>query len=194
MIDVLLSYKSSWRILWIYSYSPGRGFYRKELQKLTKLSNMALDNSLAKLIQFGILNKEKRVYRINASNIYVGMIFELIKNIKKELRELSWNNILVLHDFLFAALNVHGYIKGLVLFGSIAKLTSSKNSDFDICVITHKRNMKKKMMLESFCKKVEDEHDLEFQLHYYTEEEFEEGKKRKEPLIEEIIKSGIKII
>lgn len=194
MIDVLLSYKSTWKILWVYSYSPGKGFYRKELQELTKLSNMALDNSLDKLIQFGILNKEKRVYKINMSNNYAGMIFEFIKNIKKELKELSWDNILVLHDFLFAVLNVHGYINGLILFGSRAKLTSSDSSDFDICVITYKRDMRKKMMLESFCKKVEDEHNTEFQLHYYTKEEFEEGKKRKDPLIEEIIKDGIKIL
>ena len=194
MIDALLSYKSTWKILWVYSYSPGKGFYRKELQELTKLSNMALDNSLDKLIQFGILNKEKRVYKINMSNNYAGMILEFIKNIKKELKELSWGNILVLHDFLFAVLNVHGYINGLILFGSRAKLTSSDSSDFDICVITYKRDMRKKMMLESFCKKVEDEHNTEFQLHYYTEEEFEEGKKRKDPLIEEIIKDGIKIL
>lgn len=194
MIDILLSYKSVWRILLLYSYAPGKGLYRDEIKKMSKLANMPLDMALNRLIQFGILIKGGRVYKIDNSNKYTEKIFDIINNIKKDLRGLSYNTILILHEFVRSTLDIPFYIKEMMLFGSRAKLIPAQDSDFDICIITREKDMKKETELENTCEKIEKNFDVNFQLHFFTENEWSEGRKKKDPLIEEIIKDGVRLL
>jgi predicted nucleotidyltransferase len=72
------------------------------------------------------------------------------------------------------------------LFGSYAKGTASEESDFDVCVIVKERNLKEEAKLSKLPEKV--------QLHFFSEEEFEELKREKDKIVEDILKDGIEII
>jgi len=60
----------------------------------------------------------------------------------------------------------------IILFGSHAKGIASEESDFDLCVIVKKRNLKEEAKLSGLPEKM--------QLHIFSEEEFEKLKKEKE--------------
>jgi predicted nucleotidyltransferase len=74
----------------------------------------------------------------------------------------------------------------VILFRTHAKGTATEESDFDICVIVKERNLKEEAKLSKLPEKV--------QLHFFSEEEFEELKKKKDKLVEDILKDGIEII
>jgi predicted nucleotidyltransferase len=74
----------------------------------------------------------------------------------------------------------------VILFGSRAKGTATEESDFDVCVIVKERNLKEEAKLGKLPEKV--------QLHFFSEKEFEELKKKKDKLVEDILKDGTDLI
>ena len=76
--------------------------------------------------------------------------------------------------------------KSIILFGSQVKGIASQESDFDICIIVEKKDRKK---LREISKLPEN-----IQIHIFEEKEFQELKKERDPLVEEILRDGVKII
>jgi predicted nucleotidyltransferase len=73
-----------------------------------------------------------------------------------------------------------------VVFGSRVKCITREDSDFDICVIVKQRNLKEEAKLSRLPEKV--------QLHFFSEKEFDELRKKRDKLVEDILKDGIELI
>jgi len=58
----------SFKILSLFSLSPGSRFRRKEIKERTKLNNIPLDKTLLKLLSGKILKKEENLYMLNFEN------------------------------------------------------------------------------------------------------------------------------
>lgn len=189
MISMSLGRKSNIKILYLFSEIPGKSLTRKEIQKLTKLANNPLNNSLNFLVRSKILIKEKRAYRLNFENKEVNQIIELLKTEKKNLRNLSLDIWLILFD-LTTKLIEKIEIKNIYLFGSYAKLIAHPKSDIDIAIILKKRRVKVDIIIEKIISEIENKFNKKIQIHIFEEREFN----KKNKLVKEILKDGIKIV
>jgi predicted nucleotidyltransferase len=130
MIFNILNNKSTWKLLALYSYSPGSGFTREDIKKILKWNNTTLDKALEKLFFYDILKKEKRIIKYN----FESGILDLFEKEKKRLNYPSFELFLILNDFIKFC---ESHKADMFLFGSHAKKTASINSDIDIAVYSN---------------------------------------------------------
>jgi predicted nucleotidyltransferase len=179
MIINILNNKSVWKLLALISYSPGSGYTRQEILRLLKWNNLSLDRTLKKLEFYKIIEKEKRIIKINFSNEESNSLLDIIEKDKKKLNYPSFELFLILNEFLRLIENKN--IDFIYLFGSHAKKIASVKSDIDIAIFSDK-----KINLIEAKDKILQEFNKEIQLHLFKINE--KGK-----LIDDILKNGVKI-
>ena len=173
--------KDVFKILSLFGISPGSRFKRNEIKDRTFLYNINLDKALIRLVNLGLVKKDRNYYQINFENEMKNKIFDPVIGEYKRLREIPFKVYLLLID-LMEEISKSGETE-VYLFGSYAKLIYKENSDVDIAVINGKVNAK-------IIDKVEKRYKLKVEPHYFKKDEF--YKNKKDPLIKEIIKNGIK--
>ncbi len=181
MISCLFE-KDIFKVLSLFGISPGSRFKRNEIKEKTLLYNVNLDKALNKLVNIDLLKKDKNYYQINFENDIKDKILNLVIKEYKRLREIPFKVYLLVID-LMGGISKNKKIE-VYLFGSYAKLIYKENSDVDIAIIGKKLN-------EKFLNKLEDKYKLKIEIHYFNKNEF--YKNKKDPLIKEIIKNGIKV-
>jgi len=129
------------KILRIYFENPGKTFTVRNMSKLTRIPRSSVHKKLFEMKTKNILNKENSLQdngliKIKKINYFVEEIFES-----------------GLIEFLTDKLNP----SCIILFGSIRKGESDKNSDIDIFV---ESSVKKKLDLAKFEKKIGHKIDL----------------------------------
>ena len=184
-----LGNKTSWKILRLLSEAPGRGTSRSEIKEMTKAGNFALSKSLEELTRYGILLKKKigkkEIYWLNSADPRVQELLKLFEIERTKLKNLKPSKVIFLSKVL-DEINKKLSPESVILFGSHAKGTATEESDFDLCVIIKKITTKQRLMITSLPEKV--------QVHLFEKKEFEELKRRKDPLVEEILRDGVKLI
>lgn len=177
-----------YKILSFFSLSPGSRFNRKEIKNRILLNNVPLDAALSRLLSSGILIKERNYYSINLEDDYSKKMIDICKKQYKKLREPPLNVFYMLID-LISGISVH---KGteISLFGSYAKLVYSEKSDVDLAVLTTLKT--DKGFIRKIAAKLEKTYEKNIELHFFDKRSF--LKNKKDPLVEEIIRNGVKII
>lgn len=125
--------KDCFKVLSVFSLSPGSRFKRKEIKDMTRMNNVPLDNGLTRLINCGILKVDKRLYQLNFEKDETKKVLELVTRQYKELRELPLNVFLLLSDLVDVLSTVRDV--EVILFGSYAKLVYKEKSDVDVAII-----------------------------------------------------------
>jgi predicted nucleotidyltransferase len=188
MYENFLGNKTAWKILRILAEAPGRGTTRKEIKEITRAGNFALSNSLRELERHNILLKKKigkkEIYWLNSANLIAQKIMELFEMERIKLKNLQPSKTIFLAKVVDEIDKFNP--KSVILFGSYAKGIATEESDFDLCVIVEKN---KKDYLIKLSKLPEN-----VQVHIFEEGEFEELKKKRDTLVEEIIRDGIQIL
>lgn len=188
MLENFLGNKTAWKILRVLSEAPGKGVARSEIKALTKAGNLALSNSLKELETYGIIKKKKMgkkdIYWLNVANKFAKKILELFEIEMENLKGLPPSKVIYLAKIISRLERIKP--KSVILFGSQVKGIASQESDFDICVIVEKKDRRKLREISKLPENV--------QLHIFEEKEFYELKKEKDPLIEEILRDGVKLI
>ena len=174
--------KDIFKVLSLFGISLGSRFKRNEIKDKTLLYNVNLDKALNKLINLGLLKKDKNYYQVNFENEVKDKIFGPVIKEYKRMREIPFKVYLLLIDLIEEPSK--NKETEIYLFGSYAKLIYKENSDVDIAVIGGKINAK-------LINKLEKKYGLKIELHYFKKDEF--YKNKKDPLIKEIIKNGIKL-
>ena len=121
------------KILTLFSLSPGSSWSRKDIQDKVNLYNVPLDKALAQLINTGILQKKKKYYSLQWEFEYTKLIIGLCQGQFKQLRELPLSVYNILIDFLYSLSSFKNI--EVFLFGSYSKLIYKENSDIDIALI-----------------------------------------------------------
>ena len=174
-------------ILTIFSISPGSRFLRKELKEKTRLNNVNLDNSLAALMNSGIIKKEGRFLSLNLdrSRELISIISSQYKK-AKELPLDAYFSIIAIVYFLskFKGINVY-------LFGSYSKLVYKDTSDIDLAIVADKIDDKAKKEINALAQKTELRYGKKIELHYFGLNFY---KNRKDSLVREILKNGLRLI
>lgn len=180
--------KDCFKILTLFSISPGSKFNRKEIKEKVLLNNVPLDNALKRLLYGNILKKQNNYYSINFENSSAKEMMAICKNQYTELREIPLNVYFLIMDFLDELVkqrNIEVY-----LFGSYAKLVYNIRSDIDVAILStdkiNKKQINKKIL------KLEKEYGKNIEVHYFNRRLF--YKNKKDPLVKEILKNGIKLL
>ena len=176
------------KIISLFSLSPGSRFSRKEIKGKTELNNVPLDISLSRLLKSAILKKEARLYSVNFENEGGKSIVQLAAKQYKELKDLPFDVYLLLVDIAYMTsvakeAEVH-------LFGSYSKLVYREGSDIDIALLTTKKFNKK--AFEKHMSKIEKVYRKNVEVHYF--DKFDFYKSKKDPLVTEILKNGVRLI
>jgi predicted nucleotidyltransferase len=190
MLEAILGYKSSWRILSLLLETPRKLISRTEIYKHTRLGNSPLSKGLERLTNANIIIKEKKgkkeYYYINTENPFTKNIQELWTLEKKELRFLEYDIKIILSEII-RSISEFNEIQEIYLFGSYAKGTASINSDVDLGIITN-RKFTETPELTNTISNIEKKHKKEIQLHFLIKQDLKTN-----PVGREIINTGIKI-
>jgi predicted nucleotidyltransferase len=187
MYENFLGNKTAWKILRILSEAPGRGTTRKEIKEISGGGNFALSNSLKELERYKIILKKKvgkkEIFWLNSAHPVVNEIIKLFELERERLKNLQPSKAIFLAKILDEINKINP--KSVILFGSHAKGTATEESDFDLCVVVKEKKKEHVMKLSKLPERV--------QVHLFEEKEFEELKKKKDQLVEEIIRDGIEL-
>ena len=192
LIEPILGYKSSWRILSLLFETPRKLVSRKELFEFTKLGNAPLSKGLSRLVKAGIILLEKKgkkeFYYVNTDNNYTKGARELWESEKKDSRQLDYDIKIIASELIRQLLDVSN-AKKAILFGSWAKGTASMKSDVDLAVV-FEGEILQEMEITRIVKKLEKQFGKEVQIHYFTEKSFN----AKNKLTDEIKRDGISVL
>jgi predicted nucleotidyltransferase len=198
LLDVCLGTRTAWKILFVFAEAPGKAVSRKEIQQLTKLGNKVLTKFLLLLEKFGMITSSKigkaYYYKLNLSNPFVEQIIETILLEKKQLNNPDFAALNVLREFVYELTNADlENLEQVILFGSYAKRTFSKDSDIDVAIITAEKSADDELLITDIIDRLHKRFRKEIQPHHYTANEFKE-RKNKDKLIKEILKDGIRLV
>ena len=120
-----------WKLLRIFLQYPDRGFYTKEISRLTGIGAGTVNNFLRNIQKDNILIKEivgnVHLYKLNNE-------LELIKHLKIVHTLLEFKQ----HDFAGQFLKLDETVSSIILYGSHANGRPRPDSDIDLAVVSRK--------------------------------------------------------
>ena len=195
MIDNILGNKVLIRILRFLYLSPNRYFSFLEIEKFVGMGRAGITLALRKLEYYKMAYVEKKGgkrYKLNLDNPLVELLKGLFEYEKKFFQGIDPKKLNAIANFENDCIKRLEGLKGIWLFGSVAKGKAKEKSDIDFFVLVEKGGNKAllKAALEEIKEKYEEKHKIQTIL--MDEEEFD--KRKKEPLVQEILASGINIM
>lgn len=179
---------SEFKVLTAFLKTPSKELYGREIERLANTTHERTLNYLNGLTNKKILSKEKRgkqvFYRLNKNNILTLKalsIAELEKRIEftKTSHEAS-----AITDFLRKSSDLGLDVKFILLFGSVARKQSTKQSDIDLLFVLNK-NGKAEQNLTKLARERETITGKSFSLHITNIKELEK-RWLKEPIYRNI--------
>ncbi len=178
------------KVMVLFSLSPGSRFNRTEIKSKVKLNNVPLDKALLSLLASEAVKREKNYYSVNLESEYAKKILELCNKQYKQLRELPLDVFYLLMDLIFCFSLVKG--TELFLFGSYAKLIYKEGSDVDLAVLSRYQNSLEKKKIDKIINKLEKNYHKKVELHHFERKSF--YKNKRDPLVKGILRDGIRLI
>ena len=187
MISLIFN-SDCYKILILFSLSPGSRFNRKEIKEKTRLNNVPLDKALRQILASGVAKREKNYYSLNIADKSAKELLEICQYQYQQLRELPLAVFYLLTDLVDSGL----FLKGneLWLFGSYAKLVYKENSDIDIAVL-YSQEISKESINKTVAK-LEKIYNKKIEVHYFEKTGF--YKNKKDPLVNGILRDGVRLI
>ncbi|MBW2975418.1 nucleotidyltransferase domain-containing protein [Candidatus Woesearchaeota archaeon] len=195
MIDNILGNKVLMRILRFLYLSPNRYFSFLEIEGFIGAGRAGIMSALKKLDYYGIVYVERKGgkrYKLKLDAPLVEKLRELLDYEKRFFQGIDPKKLNIVANFENDCIKNLDGLKGIWLFGSVAKGKSKERSDIDLFILVEKGKNRTllKTSLEEIKEKYEDKYEIETIL--MDEEEF--NKRKKESLVQEILKSGINIV
>ena len=195
MIDNILGNKALMRILRFLYLSPNRYFSFLEIEKFVGTGRAGITLALRKLEYYKMAYVEKKGgkrYKLNLDNYLVGLLKELFEYEKKFFQGMDPKKMNVIANFENDCIKRLEGLKGIWLFGSVAKGKSKEKSDMDLFVFVEKgRN---KALLKTALEEIKEKYEEKYKIQTILMDEEEFKKRKKEPLVKEILASGINIM
>ncbi|OPY30694.1 MAG: Nucleotidyltransferase domain protein [Methanocella sp. PtaU1.Bin125] len=180
--------KDCFKILSMFSISPGSRFKRNEIKANTKQNNVTLDRALTRLVNSKIIGIDRNYYFVNFENDNARKMIDIVSGQYKGLRELPLNVFLLIVD-LIDVLSTKKRIE-VYLFGSYAKLIYREQSDVDIAVLLPAQDMK--IDFDRIAQKLEKVYGKHVEIHDFEKESFYQNKN--DPMVSDILRNGIRLL
>lgn len=190
LLDVCLGYKSVWRVLGLFSSTPGKALSREELRQFTGLGNEPLSAALERLKKFELMDVRKvgkrEYYTLNLANKWMPKILDLCKAEAEENQAMRSDVMTPVREFTRKLLEQTDSIKKVIVFGSVVKRTETKHSDIDLALVVEREDTKQELAVEGIIAGIKERFGRQIQVHYFTEDEFKQDNK----ICEDIKKEG----
>lgn len=193
MIDNIIGNKVIIRILRFLYLSPNRYFSFLELEKFIGAGRAGIVSSLQKLEYYGLVYTEKKGgkrYKLKLDHPIIERLDALFAYEKKFFQGIDPQKLNALANIENDCIKKIPGLQEIRLFGSVAKGKAQERSDIDIFILLVKATPILKTTLEEIREKYEKKYKI--QTIIMDEEEFK--KRKKEPVVQEIIKTGINIV
>ena len=174
------------KILALFATSPGSAFLRKELKEKTFLHNVSLDNALAALCANRILEKQRRLFRVNFHEKAAKVLLALFTEEYARFKEIPLKVFFLLME-ISSSLCRESQVKHILLFGSYAKLVYRQDSDIDLAIITDGDDEKIKSMVKKGAEMLEEKFEVVVEAHFFSEKDLQ----AKDPLIHELKRNNV---
>src|SRR3989338_9565284 len=195
MIDNILGNKALMRILRFLYLSPNRYFSFLEIEKFVGMGRAGTTLALRKLEYYGMVYVEKKGgkrYKLNLDSLLVGLLKELFEYEKKFFQGMNLKKLNVISNFENDCIKRLDGLKGIWLFGSVAKGKDKEKSDIDLFVLVEKGM--NKALLKTALEEIKEKYEEKYKIQTILMDEEEFKKRKKEPLVKEILASGINIM
>ncbi len=182
--------RDCFKILSLFTVSPGSGFRRNQIKDKTLLNNVPLDKALTRLARANVLRNDRNIYRINFESEYSKKVLEIVSKQHKEMKELPLNVYFLLIDLVDGLSILKREKIEVYLFGSYSKLIYREKSDVDIAVLGPENLDVNKVLKIS--NKLEVKYNKHVEVHDFVKEDF--YKNKRDPLVNDILTNGIRLI
>jgi predicted nucleotidyltransferase len=192
MIDNILGNKVLIRILRFLYLSPNRYFSFLEFENYIGAGREGIRLALRKLEFYGMVYLEKKGgkrYKLKLDHPIVERLEGLFSYEKSFFQGIDPKKMNIISNFENDCVKKIDGLKGIWLFGSVAKSKSTEKSDIDLFVLVKNNTAFIKTALEEIKEKYEDKRNIQTIL--MDEEEFRKRKKSK--LMKEIMNTGISL-
>src|SRR3989344_2459810 len=195
MIDNILGNKVLMRILRFLYLSPNRYFSFLEIERFVGAGRAGIILALKKLDYYGMVYVEKKGgkrYKLRLDNPLVEKLKGLFNYEQKFFQGIDPKKLSIIANFENDCIkNLEG-LRGIWLFGSVAKGKSKEKSDIDLFVLVEKG--KNKTLLKTTLEEIKEKYEYKYKIQTILMDEEEFKRRKKEILIQEIMKSGINIV
>jgi len=203
MISQLFT-QDTFKLLTLFSLSPGSRFNRNEIKERVVLNNVPLDKAISRLLASGVVRKEGSLYSLNFENSYSKMLIDVCRRQHVQLKKLPLKVYFLLADLALHVSSVRGV--EVYLFGSYSKLVFTERSDVDIAFLLPKQHRdtpdacKRPLSpassgrdsLLKLAAKAGEAYGMNVEPHFFEKSGFYAN--RKDPLVKEILKNGVRIV
>jgi len=177
------------KIILFLIISPGSSYSREEIKEKTNMNNVPLDSALNTLLNFKIINLNKKVYSLNLNN----SLIQYILKEKNRLSNLPLKIQYIIIEFIEKISKLR-QISKVMLFGSYSKLIFTEKSDIDLAIIlpdkTKEKNKIEKKILE-YEENISKKYKTNIQTHFFIESDL---KHKEDLLIKDILRNGIDLL
>ncbi len=138
LLDIVLGSKAAFRVLFVLTTSPGRGFTKEDIKKMTKLGGNSIFRTMYTLEKNGIITGKKdgrkTYYRLNFCNQYSNIITEICRMEREHLNNIDSETAIILREYT-RQISEAVDVDSMYVFGSTVKNKQTKNSDVDIALV-----------------------------------------------------------
>ncbi len=190
MIETILGNKVLLRIIRLLYQSPNRFFSFLEIEQYVGAGREGISLALRIAEYFGMVHVEVRGgkrYKLKMDHIYIQTLRLFYDTEKKFLQGIDPKKLSVIAQVEHDCLKSIERMRSMWLFGSVAKGKAKEGSDIDLLILVEKNTPKIKLLIEEIAQKYE----TRFVVQCIVMDVVEFNKRKKEPLIMEIMKSGV---
>ena len=195
MIDNILGNKVLIRILRFLHLSPNRFFSFLEIEKYVGVGRAGIMLALRELEHYNMVYVEKNAgkrYKLKLDNPIMEKLTPLLEYENSFFQGIDPKKLNVISNFENDCIkNIEG-LKEVKLFGSVAKGKAKDKSDIDVFILVEKG--KDTPLLKTTLEEIKEKYANKYEIQTILMDEKEFEKRKKEPLVEEIVKTGINII
>ena len=193
MIENIIGNKVIIRILRFLYLSPNRYFSFLEIERFVGAGRAGIVSALQRLEYYGLVYTEKKGgkrYKLKLDHPIIERLDHLFAYEKKFVQGIEPQKLNIMANFENDCIKKIPGLREIRLFGSVAKGKSQEKSDIDLLILVQKNTSSIKITIEE----IKEKHEKKYKIQTIIMDEEEFKKRKKEPLIQEIIKTGINIV
>ena len=194
MIDTILGNKVLVRILRFLYLSPNRYFSFLELEQYLGAGREGIRQALRKLVHYDMAYVEEKGgkrYKINLDNPIIERLQGIFDYEKKFFQGIDPKKLQVIANLEMDFLKAVDGLQRIILFGSVAKGKAKEKSDIDLLIVM--KSGKNTVHVKTTVEEIKEKYEKKYAIQTILMDEKELTKRKKEPFIQEILKTGIDI-
>ena len=194
MIDTILGNKVFVRILRFLYWSPNRYFSFLELEQYIGAGREGIRQALRKLVHYDMAYVEEKGgkrYKIKLDNPLIGRLQGIFDYEKQFFQGVDPKKLQVLANLEMDFLKAVDGLQRIILFGSVAKGKAKEKSDIDLLIVM--KSGKNTVHVKTTVEEIKEKYEKKYAIQTILMDEKELTKRKKEPFIQEILKTGIDI-